>query len=285
MWKGQTIWPDIKAVLSNGSPLIVYDLETTGLSSLNDHIIEIAAVKFNVDENFHMTEISTYHQYINPGCCVSDKIVELTGITNEQLADKPLVDEVYPDLKAFFAGCNVSGYNIINFDNKFLSNLYGLHGDLFTPTGVVDGIVMARNRLTKTDVENYKLKTICDYYGFEINAHSAIEDARGTGQVIQQLINEYRTAEQENAKPKTVFMSLRPVIRSVDFWEGFRGFNRIYVNMDMGTIYYDIRSQTWGGKDIDVASLDMQHIEQEAFRLTECSSELEFRKFTGHINA
>lgn len=282
-WKGNTIWPEIKEVLQNNDTIVIYDLETTGLSSAKDSIIEIAAIKFHVDSAFQMTELDTLHQYINPGRPLPEKIVEITHITDEFLADKPSMDEVYPDIVKFFGTAVVGGYNIITFDNKFMGELFAAHGDFFRPAGSVDGIRMARNRLSSEDVENYKLATVGAYYGFDFNAHSAIEDARTVGKVIQQLINEYVQAEATATDEPKTGANLRPTVRSVAFWPGFRGFSRIYLDTDMGTVYYDIRSQSWGGKDVDVAMFDMEYIEQEAFRMTGTSNEAEFAKFTGNI--
>lgn len=56
-WKTKSIWPDIRNTLKGYDKIIVFDLETTGLFSIKDRIIEIAAVKYKLDD--------TYHQYIN----------------------------------------------------------------------------------------------------------------------------------------------------------------------------------------------------------------------------
>ena len=101
---------------------------------------------------------------------------------------------------------------------------------------------MAKNRLRlREDVENFKLVTIGHYFGIQFEAHSAIEDTRTTGKLVQLFVHEY--AEEERT-PDVIPKKgrLRPNIRTISFWQGFRGFARIYVNMDVGSIYYDIRS-------------------------------------------
>lgn len=282
VWKGKSIWPEIRDTLAQRRPVIVFDLETTGLSAKNDRIIEIAAIKYEVDDDCVMRETDTFHQYLNPERVVPDVVVELTGITNEMLTDKPTEQDVFPAIAAFFDGCTVSGYNIDNFDVKFMSELYGRMGKFFRPYGSIDCIKMARNRLLKgEDVADYKLSTVGAHFHLEFTAHSAIEDARTTGKLAQLFINEYL----EDAKTPTVTAvdTLQPAVKTISFWPGFKGFSRIYVNTTMGSVYYDIRSQVWGGKDIDVSRIDMEYLEQEVFRLTGSANETEFSRFKGNI--
>lgn len=287
IWKSSSLWPDIKEALDTGRPLIVYDLETTGLSSTKDRIIEIAAIKYHIDPqedgDYNMVETDIYHQYINPEYELPEVIVNLTGITDDKLRNMPTEAECIDDIEAFFDGCIVSGYNITTFDNKFMHELYGRFGRFFQPAGCIDGIKMARNRLRRQeDVENFKLATVGAFFGIEFQAHSAIEDTRTTGKLVQIFIHEYAA---DAAEPEAVIPNgaLRPNIQTVSYWPGFKGFSRIYLNMDTGSVYYDIRSSAWGGKDIDINTLDMAWIEQEAFRIVGVTSEAEFAKFKGEI--
>lgn len=285
-WKSKSLWPTLKETLCSGRDLVVYDLETTGLSSANDRIIEIAAVKYKLNADFEMTECGVYHQYINPERALSDAIVNLTGITGEMLADKPTESECVKDIIEFFDGCIVSGYNIENFDNKFMNEMYARYGTLFAPCGSVDCIKMARNRLTKdVDVENYKLATVGAFFGIDFQAHSAIEDTRATGKLAQIFLREYANEERESEETKSSG-TLRPAIGRISFWPGFKGFSRIYVNMNIGSVYYDIRSSSWGGKDdLDVNTIDMEWLESEVFRITGANNEKEFSAFRGEISA
>lgn len=282
-WKTKALWPEIKSTLDSGHDIIVFDLETTGLSSKNDRIIEIAAIKFSLEDGYQMVEKDVYHQYINPGRPLEQTIIDLTGITDEQLADMPTEDKVLADIVKFFDGCILSGYNIDTFDMKFMNELYGRYGMFFNYPGTIDGIKMARNRLERgKDVEGFKLSVVGDYFGLEFNAHSAIEDARTTGKLVQIFLREYASeeAEPEEARPSG---TLRPTIQQISFWPGFKGFSRIYVNCVEGSVFYDIRSSTWGGKDIDVSTIDMDWLETEVYRLTNSSNESEFAKFRDSI--
>ena len=282
-WKTKSIWPDIRNTLKGHDKIIVFDLETTGLSSANDRIIEIAAVKYGIDDTYTMREIDTYHQYINPGTNLPPKITELTGITDAQLAEEPHEEEVFHEIKDFFNGCILGGYNIDVFDCKFMNEYFGRMGANFYYPGSVDCLKMARNLLMKgTDVENHKLSTVGQYFGLDFQAHSAIEDARTTGTLLQTFLREYTKLEEMPEETKTG--TIQPMINRISFWEGFKGFSRIYVTTDAGTIYYDIRSSSWGGKDIDIREIDMKYLEDEVFDLLEVKTESEFAKFKGNLN-
>lgn len=284
-WKGSLLWSEVQAVLNTGKDLVVYDLETTGLSPQNDRIIEIAAVKYGVapsDGDYVFTEKGVYHQLINPGVPLPQTITEITGLTDAALADKPLEADCVDEIALFFDGCILSGYNITTFDNGFMTEYFARFGHAFDAAYVVDGIKMARNRLRyKEDVENFKLATVGAYYGISFNAHSALEDTRTTSKLVQIFVHEY-AGESKSDKPAAIG-AMRPRIMQIAYWQGFKGFNRIYVNMDIGSVYYDIRSASWGAKDVDIRLLDMGWIEREAFRITGCGCESEFASFKGDI--
>lgn len=282
-WQSGKLWAEIKEVLDGQKFLIVYDLETTGLSSQNDRIIEIAAIRYRIGDDMRLIEDEVFQQYINPGYELPEKITEITGITTEFLADKPAEDEVFDDISAFFEDTVMSGYNIGPFDNKFMAELYARHGEVFSPRGVVDGIRMARDRIEKEEVGSYKLLTVGNFFGIEFTAHSAIEDTRTTGKLIQIFLDEYLESEKSPAE-KTCGTE-RPEIESISFWEGFKGRNRIYVNTTGGTVYYDILEHRWGTKDAEIDLIDMDWLESSSWEFAEVASEPEFCKFKGNVRA
>ncbi len=94
--------------------LVSLDLETTGLSSEEDAIIEIGAVKFRGDQ-----EIETLDTLVNPHRPLSYRICMLTGINQEELESAPDFSEVADRLAAFIGNCPIVGQNI-NFDLEFL---------------------------------------------------------------------------------------------------------------------------------------------------------------------
>jgi len=284
IWKTNSLWKETKQTLQKSDSIIVFDLETTGLSRSQDKIIELAAIRYRIGADYSLQEDCSIHQYINPGRPLPSEITEITKITDEMLADKPTEDAVFCEVEDFFDGDLVAGYNILTFDCKFMKEYYGRMGQVFSPPGSIDCIQLARNLLNKgSDVENYKLETVGAYFGLKFNAHSAIEDARTTGKLLEIFLKEY--AQQEQAPSIPASGSIQAVIQKISFWEGFKGFSRIYIQTDCGNIYFDIRSGSWGGKDVDISLLDMSRLEADAFRMVNAQTQAEFSQFRGSLSA
>lgn len=282
-WAGDKLWEQTKDVLRGKRYIIVYDLETSGLSPTKNHAIEIAAIRFKINDGYRLTEDETFHVYINPEYEVNEKITELTGLTNEFLETQPIEAEIFEDILDFFEDTPVCGWNNIKFDNHFMTEMYVRHGQIFAPNGSIDGLPMARERIPKSEVENYKLVTIGAYFGLEFNAHQALEDVKTTAKIIQLLLNEYVESENKPEEEK-IRGTERPVINSVSYWEKFSIPSRIYVNMSCGTIFYDLLSHVWNVKDkeIDIDELDMEWVEAEAWKTAGCANENEFCAFRGN---
>lgn len=281
-WRNSSrIWYDIKSAINACREVVVFDLETTGLSRTSDRIIELAAVRYHLDDDLNMHEEDTLHLFINPRKTLSEEIIELTGISNEQLADMPTEEEVFEEIQDFFENFTVAGYNIETFDVAFMENLYGRVGCKFRPAGCIDGIKMARDRLVKDrDVTDFKLASVAGYFGISFHAHQAIEDARATAKVIQLLLKEYQKTEQKQPDIAPTGI-IQPEVTKIAYWAGFKGHPRLYVTTEAGTVYYDIRNRAWGGKDINISTLDMKWLEAEAWQLTESVNEAQFARFTG----
>lgn len=93
---------------------VVLDIETTGLDPDYDDIIEISAVKYASDK-----EIDGFSTLIKPDFPVSEFITDLTGITNEMLADAPAISDIFPHLLRVLGNNVIVGHNV-NFDINFL---------------------------------------------------------------------------------------------------------------------------------------------------------------------
>ena len=78
-------------------PLIVFDLETTGLDLVKDRIIQMSYIKVNTDGSEVRKNL-----YVNPGKTIPQEVVELTGISNEDVKDAPTFKELAPTLNQDF---------------------------------------------------------------------------------------------------------------------------------------------------------------------------------------
>ncbi len=157
----------------------VFDIETTGLSVKDCAITEIGAVLYKNGEI-----IDTFESFVNPHTEISDKIVELTGITNEMVADAPDISEVLP--KFFeFAGENVLVAHNAGFDIGFIREAAERLEIPFTPT-YIDTVALSR--YCNPELKKHKLDVVAEYFGLgDFNHHRAFEDAHMLGLIFGKL--------------------------------------------------------------------------------------------------
>lgn len=169
---------------------IAVDIETTGLSSINDNITEISAIKFE-----DWIPVRIFHTFINPSVEIPDVIVEKTGITNEMVAEAPVFYEIVPSLEDFIGGGAIVGHNL-PFDLKFLyRNGYDFTTQkrkYYDTLALIKSVLKApgKNFRSDYDVADYKLTTLCDYYGIRGNesAHRSSSDAMAAGMVFKEIV-------------------------------------------------------------------------------------------------
>jgi len=171
---------------------VVLDLETSGASArTGSAITEIGAVKVcggNVK--------GTFHTLINPSTPLSPFIVELTGITDQMLADAPSIETVLPLLCEFIGSPEESVFVAHNapFDLSFLKTASALHGYIWPDFRVLDTVKLARLVLTKDDVANYQLGTLAEYFDTHVAPnHRALDDAQATVDVLHGVIERLGT--------------------------------------------------------------------------------------------
>ena len=97
-------------------PLIVFDLESTGLDIAKDKIIQLSYIKVYPDGK---EERKNY--FINPGRAIPQEVVELTHITDDMVKDAPTFKALADTLAEDFKGCDFAGYNSNNFDIPLLA--------------------------------------------------------------------------------------------------------------------------------------------------------------------
>ncbi len=171
---------------------VVLDLETSGASArTGSAITEIGAVKVCGGD-----VKGTFHTLINPSTPLSPFIVELTGITDQMLADAPSIQTVLPMLCEFIGSPEESVFVAHNapFDLSFLKTASALHGYIWPDFRVLDTVKLARLVLTKDDVANYQLGTLAEYFDTHIAPnHRALDDAEATGDVLHGVIERLGT--------------------------------------------------------------------------------------------
>lgn len=156
---------------------IVLDTETTGLEPSQGHrIIEIGCVELI---NRKLTG-NHYHQYIQPEREVEQQAIEVHGITNEFLADKPVFADIVDEFMNFVKGAELIIHNA-PFDLGFINHELKLYDSKSAPItqhcSVIDSLVMARE---KHPGQKNNLDALCKRYGVDNSQrdlHGALLDA------------------------------------------------------------------------------------------------------------
>ena len=164
--------------------IVVFDTETTGLAPSRDIIIELAAIRY-VDGK----PVSRFHSYINPERPIPSEASKINGITDDMVADAPVIGAVIPAFDEFIGDSILIAHNL-EFDLKYI--YYSGSCVFETKRKYIDTLEQSQKLLKKPrDVDNHKLSTLCDYYGITIaGQHSALADVYATGELFFRLVDE-----------------------------------------------------------------------------------------------
>ena len=170
-------------------PLVVLDLETTGLDTDTAMITEIAAYRLVPGEGGVPQEDTTKRlvTYVNPEQEISDHVVDLTGITNGDVADAPTFEELMPHISSMVADADLMGYNAASYDVPLLRSLYKRH-DSKMP-GPPARVIVDPYRIEQA-LRGNKLSEVYKRYtgkGLE-GAHRAEADTKATYVVLRNQI-------------------------------------------------------------------------------------------------
>lgn len=174
-------------------PLIVFDLETTGLDFIRDRIIQISYIKVSPDGTEERENI-----FVNPEKPIPHEVVELTGITNDDVKDAPTFKTLAPQLSEKFKGCDFAGYNSNHFDIPMLAEEFlraGIDFD-FSKVRLIDAQTIFHKMERRNLAAAYKF-----YCGRKMEedftAHRADEDTEATYRVLMGELDKYAPGVQE----------------------------------------------------------------------------------------
>ncbi|MBN1266916.1 MAG: DEAD/DEAH box helicase family protein [Anaerolineales bacterium] len=188
--------------------IVALDLETTGLDPTSDAIIEVGLVRFTprrVEEELSIL--------VNPGMPLSSFITQLTGITDEMLADAPRFRDVRAQVEDFVGKSPVLGHNV-EFDLRFLRK----HG-LFEYNEALDTFAIAS--VVLPNAGRYNLAALASALGVPIgNAHRALDDAQMTRQIYLRMM------EKVSALPQALLVEINRLGEEV-VWGGSRIFEDV----------------------------------------------------------
>lgn len=174
-------------------PLVVFDLETTGLDMVNDRVIQLSYIKVYPDGKESRGDL-----LINPGKHIPELVEKLTGISDADVADKPTFKQVAANLSNEFAGCDFAGFNSNHFDIPMLAEEFlraGIDFD-FSKCRLIDACTIFKKMEQRNLAAAYKF-----YCGRKMEedfeAHRADQDTEATYRVLMGQLDMYNPETQE----------------------------------------------------------------------------------------
>lgn len=161
----------------------VVDLETTGLDPQEARITEIAAVRLRGPDR-----LGEFATLVSPGVPIPEFITDLTGISDDLVADAPPLRLVLPAFTRFAEGAILVAHNA-PFDVGFLRTASTACDRPWPEFPVVDTLALARALLPPGTVPNMRLGTLARFFEAPADpTHRALADARATAHVLRAFI-------------------------------------------------------------------------------------------------
>ena len=174
-------------------PLVIFDLETTGLDMVNDRVIQLSYIKVYPDGKETRGDM-----LINPEKHIPEVVEQLTGIKDADVADKPTFKQVAAKLNEEFTGCDFAGFNSNYFDIPMLAEEFlraGIDFD-FSKCRLIDACTIFKKMERRNLAAAYKF-----YCGRKMEddfkAHSADQDTEATYRVLMGELDMYEPGKQE----------------------------------------------------------------------------------------
>ena len=180
--------------LNLNKPLVIFDLETTGLDLVKDRVIQISYIKVYPDGKEERGD-----ELINPEKHIEPIITQLTGISDETVKDKPTFKQLAQTLADKFAGSDFAGFNSNNFDIPLLAEEFlraGIDFD-FSKSKLIDACTIFRKMERRNLASAYKF-----YCGRKMEedfeAHRADQDTEATYRVLMGQLDKYAPGANED---------------------------------------------------------------------------------------
>ena len=176
--------PPLPARLRLDRPLVVFDIEATGLNKRTDRIVAIALVRYE-----HIGTIEQVSYLLNPGIPIPEEVTRIHGIADADVVGAPTFAEMAETLADHFAGADLAGYNVLGFDIQMLMEEFARVNRPFSLEGrrVLDAQrIFFRN-------EPRDLSAALRYYCGDShdNSHDALGDVLATIRVLDGQFRKY----------------------------------------------------------------------------------------------
>jgi DNA polymerase III subunit epsilon len=188
--------------------LAFVDVETTGLRSNFDRIIEIGVLRVEDGQL-----VKTFKTLLNPGCSLPPEITYLTGITSAELENAPSFREIRDDLEEVLADCVMVAHNV-RFDYSFLRNEFKRLGVNFSPKQIC---TVKLSRQLYPQYPRHNLDSLIERLGIECaTRHRAFEDAGVLWEFYQIILQSFKKEQLLQALNKVWKRPSLPVNLSID---------------------------------------------------------------------
>lgn len=292
-WKDNSKTKEIIEILKKHDSVVVYDLETTGISRKKDRILQFSAIRYHIPG---FEEMDRRNIFIKCPFSIPEELTAINHIDDELLEKKGVEQTVaFEDISNFIKEEDfIAGYNNNSFDDVFMKNLYQEYGKEFKVADNVDiykyvktivppDKVMHMEPKSKKMKPSYKLEYIMSYYAPEntIKFHDAIGDVSATAYVFKMAVEDGKKYIEERdslEESRKEIVRKRIDILSINLFAPTAMIQRVYVNTDQGVFYYDDIKHIWEAKSGNIASIDMESLIENAFKLTGTANETDFFK-------
>lgn len=170
--------------LNLSKPIVLFDLESTGLNTVTDRVVEISMLKVHPDgQEDELT------MRINPGVPIPEESSKIHGIYLKDIEDKPSFKDASRQIMAFIKGCDLGGYNSNRFDIPLLAEELeraGVEIDI-KKIKLIDVQAIFFKQEPRTLAGAYKFYCKKDLE----NAHSAQADVRATWEILKAQVDRY----------------------------------------------------------------------------------------------
>ena len=171
-------------------PIVFFDIEATGLSIIQDRIVQVSFLKISPDGT---QETKTY--LFNPEIKIPDEVIAIHGITNEMVINAPLFKDKAKEIFQWINTCDLGGFNLLKFDVPMLLEEFIRSGIDFEIDNrhIVDVQTIFHKMEQRTLSAAYKFYCEKDL----INAHDAEADTLATYEVFIAQLNRYENLKKD----------------------------------------------------------------------------------------
>lgn len=172
-------------LLKLDKPLVIFDVETTGLAISEDKIVEIAYIKMWPDGRIKKEEM-----LLNPEIPISPEASTIHGLTDQDVEDRPTFREQARELWEIFNGCCYAGFNVMNFDLMILRREFiriGMHFN-YEISQIIDSKILFQYLAPRTLSAAYEFYCRKDYK----QEHTALGDVEVAAEILTKQLEKYK---------------------------------------------------------------------------------------------